>query len=65
VVYIKQTMKIDRKKLYELYMKKVSDFCEDEENDWCSIVTPELVINLVSDTLEENHEVIIASSKKK
>jgi hypothetical protein len=56
-------MKIDRKKLYELYMKKVSDFCE--ENDWCSTVTPELVINLVSDTLEENHEVIITSSKKK
>jgi hypothetical protein len=49
-------MKINRKKLLRLYMKAVSDFCN--ENEWISTVTPELVIGLVSDVLEQNPKII-------
>lgn len=49
-------LKIDRKKLHELYMKEVSDICDRCE--WVSTVTPEMCVGIVSDVLEKHPELI-------
>ena len=47
---------VDRKKLFELYMKKVDHLCE--ACYWVTTVTPEMKIGFVSDVIEEHPEII-------
>jgi hypothetical protein len=58
---MKKEIKINRKKLFKLYMKSVSKLCE--ACDWISTVTPEMVIGLVSDVIEENTELLYFKPK--
>ena len=49
-------MKINKFKLFELYMNKVSeisDIC-----DWKSVFGPEEIVNLIAEIIENNKELI-------
>lgn len=50
-------MKIDRTKLYNLYMDKVSEI--SETCDWKSVFGPEEIVNLIAEIIEHNPELVI------
>jgi hypothetical protein len=50
-------MKIERKKLYDLYMARV-DFIT-EECDWVTHFGPEEIVDMIADIMEKNPELII------
>ena len=49
-------MKIDRQKLYKLYIDKINQISE-ENLDWKTQFTPEEIVNLISGIIEENNDV--------
>jgi len=49
-------MKIDKEELYRLYMEQVDIICE--ECDWVTNFTPKDIVNLISDIIEENPNLI-------
>jgi hypothetical protein len=51
-----EDIKIDREKLYNLYMEKVDFICE--ECDWVSYFTPRDIISIISRIIESNPNLI-------
>ncbi len=49
-------MKINRKKLYEKYMEEVEKICE--ECDWVTNFGPREIVEMISEILEKNEELI-------
>lgn len=49
-------MKIDREKLYELYMREVDQI--SEEYDWVSVFGPKEIVGMIASILEENPSII-------
>lgn len=49
-------MKIDRTKLYRLYMEKVGNIADTCE--WKTFLTPDEVVNILSDVIEETPDLI-------
>ena len=52
----KNNMKINQKKLYELYMAKIYQICEDLEDK--SHFSVEEIIQIMSEILEKNPELL-------
>ena len=50
-------MKIDRKKLHEMYMAKVNQIAD--ECDWVTSFGPEAIVNMIADIIEKNQELIL------
>jgi hypothetical protein len=55
-------MKIDRKRLFELYMGRVNHICDQEEQEFRTHFTAEECVNMVCDQLEKNPDLIHADS---
>lgn len=53
-------MKIDRTKLYRLYMEKVSNIADTCE--WKTFLTPDKVVNILADVIEDNSSTLIDRS---
>lgn len=51
-----EDIKIDRERLYKLYMEEVEYICE--ECDWVSSFTPEDIIGIISRIIESNPNLI-------
>jgi hypothetical protein len=51
-----EDIKIDREKLYKIYMDYVNDICD--ECDWVLSFTPKDIIRMVSNILETNPNLI-------
>jgi hypothetical protein len=49
-------MKIDRQKLYNLYMEKVELI--SETCDWVSTFTPKDIVDIISQIIEQNEDLI-------
>jgi hypothetical protein len=49
-------MKIDRQKLYDLYMQKVNHIVET--CDWVSTFTPKDIVEMISQIIEQNEDLI-------
>ena len=49
--------KIDRKLLLEYYLKEVEEICETCE--WVSVMTPQMIMGIVSDVLEDRFDEIV------
>ena len=49
-------LKINKEKLHDLYMQKVSEICEI--CDWVTNFGPEEIIGIISEILEENQDLI-------
>lgn len=49
-------IKIDRERLYKLYMEEVDHICE--ECDWVSSFTPRDIISIISRLIESNPNLI-------
>lgn len=54
-------MKVNRKKLYKLYMQWVDRVSED--NDWKTSFSPEEIVNAISSIIEKNPKLIENESK--
>ena len=52
-----QNIKIDREKLYRMYMKKVMKIAD--ECDWVTNFTPEDIVGMICDIIEEKKEDLI------
>ena len=52
----KSDIKIDREKLFKLYMKRANKITND--CDWITHITPEMLVGIVSDVIEEHHELL-------
>lgn len=55
-------MKINRKKLYKLYMGQVKDIAE--KCDWKSTFGPEEIVGMISDIIEQHPELYETVQKK-
>lgn len=55
-------MKIDRKKLFELYMAEVDNICEI--CDWKTQFGPEEIVGIISGILENNPNLITQDNSK-
>ena len=53
-------MKIDRTKLYRLYMEKVSNIANTCE--WKTFLTPDEVVNILADVIEDDSSTLIDRS---
>jgi hypothetical protein len=51
-----EDIKIDREKLYNLYMDEVDRICDD--CDWVSTITPRDIIGIISRIIEFNPNLI-------
>jgi len=49
-------MKIDRKKLFELYMAKVNQVADDL--DWKTNFGPEEIVDMIAEIIEKNPKII-------
>jgi len=49
-------MKINREKLYDLYMDQVNLICD--ECDWVSTFTPKDIVSIISSIIEENPDLV-------
>ena len=52
-----QNIKIDRETLYRMYMKKVTKIAD--ECDWVTNFTPEDIVGMICDIIEEKKEDLI------
>lgn len=57
-----ENYKIDRKKLFELYMTEVDNICE--VCDWKTHFGPEEIVGIISNILEKNPNLIIQNNSK-
>lgn len=51
-------MKIDRKKLFELYMAKVDEIANDPELDWKTQFGPKEIVDMIAGIIEKNPKII-------
>jgi len=47
---------IDRQKLFKFYLEKVNHLCES--CDWVTSVSPELIIDIIAEAIEQNPEIV-------
>ena len=45
-------MKINKEKLFQLYMERVNEICE--ECDWIDTVSPEMIVGIIATILEND-----------
>lgn len=50
-------MKIDRKRLYEIYMERIEFIVNS--CDWKTSLTPEEIIDILSNVIEDNPELLL------
>lgn len=57
-----ENYKINRKKLFELYMTEVDNICE--VCDWKTNFGPEEIVGIISNILEKNPDLIVQNDSK-